>query len=149
MGFFFLTHIVCPYQFFPCEKSYYDDHQEEIDELCNDQVELTPFVLQPEGESGPQLDAITIIPNHQKREAPENQKWIVFALPNIINHQNPIIHTFLINLARHTGLCIATTNYRGARKEPRHRPQNMENLANDFDYLVKTRLATYSPSRVD
>ncbi len=136
---FALIHLVCPFQFFPCSKDYYENltNKKRIEKLCNGEVTLNSCVLQPEGDSGPQLDAITIISNQQRGLDDREQKWIVVALPNFANHQDERIHTFLINYARYTGLCIAVTNYRGARKEPRHRPDQFNDLVNDVDELTK------------
>ncbi len=137
LSFFALIHMVCPYQLSPCDKDFYSDHQERIEELSQNEVEFYPFVLTPEGPEGPQLDAVTIIPNHQKAVPTEQQKWLILALPNFVSHQDKRIHTFLINFARYTGLCIGITNYRGARKEPRFRPQKFNDLVDDVDELTK------------
>ncbi len=132
-----MTYLICPYQFFTSEKDFYKERISEIQDLTEQTIKFNSFVLQPEGKSGPQLDGIEIIPQHQKEISPEKQKWLIFSLPNGIIHQEKNIYLFFVAIARMTGLCIATTNYRGARKEPFHRPEKFKDLVKDADTLVK------------
>lgn len=132
-----MTYLVCPFQFFDSKENFYKDKQERIRDFTDNSVEFKSFVLEPEGVDGPKLDAIEIIPNAQKDIPTEEQKWIFFALPNGIIHQQRGLYLFLSTLSRITGVCIACTNYRGARKEPFHRPEKFDELVDDVDQLVQ------------
>lgn len=136
-----MTYLICPYQFLSSEKDFYKDKTDKIKHFTDGQIQFNNYTLEPEGANGPQLDAIEFIPRSQQGLKPEEQKWIFFSLPNGATHQSYNAYLFLATLSRITGICFACTNYRGARKEPFHRPEIFKDLVNDVDTLVKHKFS--------
>ncbi len=123
--------VICPFMRNGGETDFYTDY--EIDPLYS--VSLKPITLR---KGGVELDALTIIPNAQENLPPERQKWLIFAFPNAMNHDNLDSCDLLVQLARLTGLCVGVTNYRGTRPDtPCMTSISYEDLVEDVDALVE------------
>ena len=135
-----LAQMICPYRTVPVASDYYTENKSSIDLALDNKAKLHSFSLFPQGEDGPELSAIKIIPDHQKDTPGKDRKWIVITLPNAIIHEESYIHNDLICIARKTGLCVAVTNYRGCWGRPDNPPKQFSDLVEDVDSLVKDLL---------
>ncbi len=126
---------ICPFIGGGGNPDFYKDKIEEINDFYG--VSINPITL---GKDGVELDALTIVPNVQKDLPPERQKWLIFALPNSVTHNNSAseLYLFLNRLACLTGLCVGVTNYRGSRPNTSYLTSvSYEDLVDDVDALVE------------